>query len=279
MKVFGVVPHPRRQPAYDLARTLAEALEEAGVGVRIPVDAADAMGRADLGCDTEGFGDGLDLAISIGGDGTTLRAIELVGEVPLLGVNLGSLGFLAEVEPDEALSQIDRMLDDDFELDERMMLSVSSESPEVEEGHFALNEVLVEKVTPQRTVDIEVVLNGQSFAVLRADGVMAATPTGSTAYALSVRGPIVSPALDCIVVVPVAPHGLFDRPLVLDPGEVVEFRVAGGRDATVAVDGMRRGNLAPGESVSVAVGERRARFVRLRHRSFHEVLKTKFRLP
>lgn len=275
----ALIPHPERKSAYALAVTIATHLESAGVEVRLPSKEAAAMEREDLGVEFEKIGEGAEIAISIGGDGTMLRALGAAKGVPVLGVNLGALGFLTEVEPEEAVEALDRLVNGDYVVDERMTLDSSVRTGRSDAAqHRAVNEISVEKANPQRMVEIEVTYNGEHFTTFRSDGVLVATATGSTAYAMSLRGPIVSPGLECLVVVPIAPHGLFDRSMLLAPSEEVILTVQGDRDAVLAVDGQRQATLGEGESVTIRRGEEPARFIRLHSQSFHHVIKKKFGL-
>jgi NAD+ kinase len=222
-----------------------------------------------------------DVVISLGGDGTMLRSVrELDGAaVPLLGVNLGSLGYLTEVEPggiDDALRRFFSGADaGEWELDVRMMLDVSINGRYV--GR-ALNEAVIEKSQSGHTVRLLARIDGVPFTHYAADGLIVATPTGSTAYSLSARGPIVSPRHRAVLLTPVSPHMLFDRSLVLDPSEVVEIEVSGHRRAEVAIDGQAVGTLDDGDVVSCSPSQATANFVRFGAYRYHQILKAKFGL-
>lgn len=280
MKAIAVIPHPERQAAYELANRLSEHLIEKGVEVRIPEAEAAAMNRSDLAYPDDGIAEGLDLSVSVGGDGTMLRAVSLSRGIPVLGVNLGALGFLAEVEPEEAIAAVMRLTDGEYDVEERMTIdgTVFVDGKAVGDSHRALNEITVEKQNAERMISIDLNVNGEPFISFRADGVVIATSTGSTAYAFSLRGPIMTPAMKCISVVPIAPHGLFDRTVVLAPWEEVDVIVKGDRPAAVAVDGRRKVMLDSGGNVKIVAGAEPARFVRLGPHRFHRVLRDKFGL-
>ncbi len=222
-----------------------------------------------------------DVVVSLGGDGTMLRSVELLGghEVPLIGINLGSLGYLTEVEPDTMTDALDRFAlgaeAGEWHLDRRMMLDVAVNGNVV--GR-ALNEAVVEKNQSGHTVRMLARIDGHPFTHYEADGLIVSTPTGSTAYSLSARGPIVSPQHRAILLTPVSPHMLFDRSLVLSPDEVVEIEVAGHRRAEVAVDGQPRGVLEPGDVVRCSPSQATANFVRFGAYRYHQILKSKFGL-
>jgi NAD+ kinase len=224
-----------------------------------------------------------DLAISLGGDGTMLRTVQLTVArgIPVLGVNLGRMGYLTEVDPGVATTAFERILAGDYRLDERMMLEVETrrhrDGPALSR-ELALNEVIVEKNVPGHTIDVEVGLSGQRFLTYVADGLIACSPTGSTAYNLSARGPVVSPSLDAIVLTPIAPHAVFDRSLVLGPSEWLDITLLEPRNASVVLDGSAITPISPGTTVRVRVARERARFVTFGEASFHSVLRSRFSL-
>ena len=269
-RAIGVVSHPDRPQAIELAAKVTAVLGEHGIDVRIP-DAS----RAST------FAEGLDIVVSLGGVGTMLRAVDLAYEagVPVLGVNVGQLGYLTEVEPQDLPVALERVIAGDYEVTERMVLEVTVESDGPARGKwYALNEAVLEKVHTGRLVRLEVEINGAPFTTYAADGVIVATPTGSTAYSFSARGPIVSPRHRCLLLTPVSPHMLFDRSLVLDPDESVRFVVCDDRSVVLTADGLELGNLAGGDAVSCTGGSHPARIVTLGLRDFHRILKAKFGL-
>jgi len=225
----------------------------------------------------------LDLVVSLGGDGSILRAIDLLDgrPVPILGVNHGELGYLAAVEPDAAHAAVVRTLDGGHDLEERMMLRVEvwrAGADEPETVAHALNEAVVERAAGGQTVRVDVSLDGEPFASYAADGLIAATPTGSTAYAFSARGPIVDPQHRAIQLTPVSPHMLFDRTLVLDPDTEVGLEVLGRRAATCTVDGRPVADLAGGDRVACSASDRVARLVTFGDRDLRRLLVTRFGL-
>ena len=178
-----------------------------------------------------------------------LHAVDLVypAPVPILGVNVGQLGYLTEVEPDELEASMPRLLAGDFAVSERMVLAVQVTSRGPAAGTwFALNEAALEKQRSGHLIRLDVSINGSPFTTYAADGVIVATPTGTTAYSFSVRGPIASPALRCLVLTPVSPHMLFDRSLVLADSEELGFVVCDDRGVVLTLDGRELGELARG---------------------------------
>ncbi|HEU5307445.1 MAG TPA: NAD(+)/NADH kinase [Acidimicrobiia bacterium] len=271
LRTVGLVPHPDRDTAARLVAQATERLGAHGIEVRCP----QTEGGTDL--DTTD----LDLVISLGGDGTMLRSVDAAYEagVPVLGVNVGQMGYLTEVEPAEFGSALDRLLAGDYEVAERMVLEMTVESASSAHGRwYALNEAVVEKVHTGRLARLEVDINGTFFTTYAADGVIVATPTGSTAYSFSARGPIVSPRHRCVLLTPVSPHMLFDRSLVLAPEETLRFTVCDDHSVVLTADGRELGELAAGDTVSCRGGDRPARIVTFGPRDFHQILKAKFGL-
>ena len=279
MVAVGFVLHGERDRAAEITADVAGWLTERGHDVRLPVDDARRAGLEDLGVEPDGFAAGLDVAISLGGDGTMLRTVDLVADdgIPVIGINVGQLGYLTEVDPDGARMAVKRYLSGAYEIEERMLLSVRVEGPEPLEV-VALNEAVIEKTPSGHTVRLEVTVDGEFFTTYAADGLIVATPTGSTAYSFSARGPIVAPTHRCLVLTPVSPHMLFDRTLVLDPHTSLRLEVVGHRPATVSADGRNLGTLQPGDALVCTASPRTARLVTFGGNDFLDILKTKFGL-
>jgi NAD+ kinase len=280
LATVGLVPHRDRAEARELAEQVVSWFEAQGVKVRIPE--SDAVGFERLAVPVDEFAGGLDLAVSLGGDGTMLRTVDLAYEagVPVLGVNVGQLGYLAEVEPGDLDAALERLLAGDYAVADRMMLQVTIESDGPAAGRWwALNEAVLEKPHPGRLARLDVFINGAFFTSYAADGVIVATPTGSTAYSFSARGPIVSPRVRCLLLTPVSPHMLFDRSLVLDAEEELALSIGENQHVLLTIDGRERGVLEPGDMVRCTGGPRPARVVTFGPRDFHQILKAKFGLP
>ena len=230
--------------------------------------------------------DDADLVLSLGGDGTMLRAVRLLAdrEIPLLGINLGQLGYLTEVERHDMIDAIERFTRGPdaggWTLDSRMMLDVSclDAQGELVGSWSLLNEVSVERSEPGESIRLLLHIDGAPFTTYATDGLIVSTPTGSTAYSLSARGPVISPRHRAMLVTPVAPHQLFDRSLVLDPSESVVIELGGHRSAIVVIDGSPVASLVEGATITCRPSNRTARFVRFGHRPYHQILKAKFRL-
>jgi NAD+ kinase len=268
---IGLVVNPDRAVARSVAGFARSFWESRGHTV---VEDDPTKPEADFG------GHPIDLAISLGGDGTMLRTVHFAAPaaVPVLGVNLGTLGYLAGVEPEalgDALAAIARGA---YEVEERMTLDISCDGLEGPTRFVALNEAVVERVAPGHTIRLRVDIGSTPFLTYAADGFLVTTPSGSTAYNLSVRGPIVSPRLRAIVLTPIAPHMLFDRSLVVEPEERVRFTILPIREASLVVDGRPIATLVPGTSVTVRAGEQPARLVVFDRVDFYGVLRAKFNL-
>ena len=276
--------HHRRPEAVALARSAAAWLVAGGHQVRLLETDARHAGLADLACRDEALTAGLDLAVSLGGDGTMLRTVDLVGDdrIPVFGVNLGHLGYLAEVEPQQLRPSLARFLAGDHRLQERMRLRVTVDAQSGTGpgpgSHPALNEAVLGKTPTGQIVRVTVAVDGEVFTTYPADGIIVATPTGSTAYAWSAGGPIVAPDHAALLLTPVAPHMVLDRSLVLPPAASIRLQVAGSRPAALSVDGRSLGLLAVGDAIVCTAAEHAARVVTFEPRGFLGILKAKFRL-
>ncbi len=282
MKV-GLVVHTGREQSVTLAARAAERLAELGVDL---VAAQQDESVEDIPAEPAGpesFAHGLDLAISFGGDGTFLRAAHLCRDagVPVLGVNLGRLGFLAEVEVDGLGAALEAVARGDYLVQDRPTLSVTvadADGATIQVG-WALNEVSVEKTARQRLLLMDVHVGARLFARVPADALVVATPTGSTAYAFSAGGPILSPEVEATLVTPVAPHTLFDRTLVVGADEVVNVRIVDDQPpAVVSCDGRQPVTVAPGGSVSAVGGGRPVRVAIVDGYDFYGLVREKFGL-
>jgi NAD+ kinase len=275
----GLVLHAGRSGARDAAATLIEWFRDHDVKVRTLT--GETVGTEECLPPAE-FCSDLDLVVSVGGDGTLLRAAQMANEadVPLLGVKVGRVGFLTEVEPAEAPELLLQVLEGKVRIEKRLALVAQVVGDAGAPPQWGLNEVIVEKHARHRLVRIATTIGGQYVTTFSADGVIVATPTGSTAYSFSARGPIVSPDLSCILVTPVSPHMVFDRSIVLPPDEEIMLEVLPEESSWLSADGRRGIPLAVGARVRIQRAERPARLVRREGSpSFFALLQEKFSLP
>jgi NAD+ kinase len=265
----GFVVHPGREAAAAAAVTLESWLAERGIAWRM----LDGAGAA------EGAGDEpVDLVISVGGDGTFLRAALIASrsDVPVLGVKVGRMGFLTEAEPEQATAVLEQVLRGTARIEERLAVLAEGPFP----PQWALNEVFVEKSARHRLVRLAVFVDGSYVTTFSADGVISATPTGSTAYSFSAGGPIVSPSVPSIVVTPIAAHMVFDRSLVLGAEQRVRLEVVGEEPGLLSADGRESIELAVGAHVEIGRAPNPARLVRREDAPpFFELVRGKFDLP
>ena len=221
-----------------------------------------------------------DLLISIGGDGTMLYASRLARETgtPILGINRGRLGFLADVTPDELISSLDNVLGGNFTTDSRLLLEARLHQSSGEEVvAYALNDIVLQRRETGRMVDFETRVAGQYVNTHSGDGLIVATPTGSTAYALSCGGPIIEPQLDAVVIVPVCPHTLTDRPIVISADQSIEVTLLQ-RDETraeITVDGFSMGAIEPDDKLRISAANTRVTLVHPPGYDFYGILRSK----
>lgn len=217
-----------------------------------------------------------DLVIAVGGDGTMLGAVGTAVEwdVPVLGFNLGTMGFLTEAEPNQVDTVVERLFASDYAVVERLTVSATAAGMTVN----GINDVVVEKIDSTRLINLEVVIDGDRFATYRADGLIVATPTGSTAYSFSAGGPMIDPDVEALVLTPVAAHSLFDRSIVLPASASIVVTVRRDRPVRVNVDKEVLGQIGDGDEVLIQRGPRPARFVSFDPSSFPGLVRDKFGL-
>jgi NAD+ kinase len=283
MATVTFLVHPERADAAALAGDTAQWLTERGhvarilrfsgpdrvseAGAEVPLAEVDLAGSVVL--------------VSMGGDGTFLRAVRLasVADVPVLGVNFGRLGYLPDLLPDQVRVALTKVFDGTAAVEERCTLQVTISDRSVGEEMscpLVLNEVVIEKIDFGHTVRLATRIDSEEALTYSTDGLILATPTGSTAYNLSAGGPILAPTLRAMVLTPVAPHFSLDRSLVLTDDQVVDVRVAPDRSGVLVIDGLEIGRLDPGATVSCRVAPLPVRVVRNEPHTFGGILR--FRL-
>ena len=271
IKTVGLVVKRERPEAITIARTLTHFLRNRH---KIPIsdpEIAKKIGAEAV--ERHHIADRADLIVVLGGDGTLLGVARLVASqgIPILGVNLGGLGFLTEVTMPEAQAALGRVLAGDYEVDQRIMLEaiVERASEQLAQSFQAFNDVVVGKGPLGRMLELDVLANHEAFCSYRADGLIVATPTGSTAYALSAGGPIVYPTLSAIVLAPICPHTLSNRPVVLPDSYEIEIHVkAPDHDTTLTVDGQESAQLGPDDLIKIHRGRHAVSLIRSTHPYF-----------
>jgi NAD+ kinase len=280
------VGHTGRPEALRAVRDAAQRFADAGVSVLVLAEEAGdlALPGATLVAADPSAADGCEVVVVFGGDGTLLRAAELArpSRTPLLGVNLGHVGFLAEAEPEDLAATVDRVVARDYEVEERMTIDIAVLVDGTVTSHgWALNEASVEKASRQRMLEVVIEVDDRPLSRWGCDGVVFATPTGSTAYAFSAGGPVVWPQVDALLLVPISAHALFARPLVTSPQSVLAVEVLSASDGIGVLwcDGRRMVALPPGARIEARRGEHPVRLARLHTAPFTDRLVAKFDLP
>jgi len=264
LHAIGLIFNNEKPQAGHVADTVRGWMEKRGV--RVITDTTQACGA--------------DAVVVLGGDGTLLRAARhqsLLG-IPLLGVNLGHLGFLTEIELTDLYPSLEKLLSGNYSLEERMMLKVTvfrKGFPDF--TTCSLNDTVISRGNISRIIKLDISVSGESLSSYQADGLIISTPTGSTAYSLSAGGPIVSPSVQAMVITPICPHTLSARATVIDPSESVEVCFAGGIDCLVTFDGQEIIELKPGDGIKVERAAVITRLIKLSGRSFPGLLQAKLK--
>lgn len=254
---IAVISHPERAEAAAIEASVIEAAAVHGVEV-VGVDEADAV-------------------VSIGGDGTLLRAVRAAGPgTPVIGVDVGYVGYLAEVDPQDASNLVSQLAAGKYAVIERMTVAIELPDGSVATG---LNDVVVEKIVVQHALRLRCRIDGEDLVTYRADGLIVATPTGSTAYAYSAGGPVVDPAVEALVLVAVAPHNLFSRPVVLRPDSTIELEILADRPAHISVDGQDHGVAESGQALVIRRGDAPAPLITLEDGGFAAKLASNLGIP
>ncbi len=275
----GICMKPGQPQAGGLVRGLEKWLEERGLRLLLDEDAAEHTGGEVASRDE--IVAGVDLVVVLGGDGTLLSVARRAGErpVPILGVNLGTLGFMAEIAQDEMYAALERVLGGEMQIESRMRLAVRAvRGDEVIGSWLALNDAVIANAASARMVEISTQVDGDEMTTYHADGLIVSTPTGSTAYSLSAGGPILDPRLEAFVLTPISPHTLTQRPVVLPAESRIDVRAqAGGGDVHLTVDGQTGGPLDYGDRVEIVRSEHPVHLVVSPFRNHFAILREKLR--
>src|SRR4051794_33216743 len=285
-RVFLLV-NTRRPKACEVSAQFCEALTSAGITVRFLEEDADALGTVCGGLvekvpPSSAASAGCELVVVVGGDGTILRAAELAREskTPVLGINLGHVGFLAEADPEDVERTIAAIVERRYRAEERLTIDVRVyQDKELVASTWALNEASVEKAARERMLEVVVEIDGRPLSRWGCDGVVCSTPTGSTAYNFSAGGPVVWPEVEALLLVPISAHALFARPMVVAPDSVLAVELLPGAGGVLWCDGRRMVDLPPGARIEVRRGHAPVRLARLHDAPFTDRLVAKFELP
>ncbi|MBE9503594.1 MAG: NAD(+)/NADH kinase [Proteobacteria bacterium] len=280
MKKIGVILKKNKPEAVELAHKLAPWFEERGIEAFFEHEVANELGLEN-GHGKSEIPDLVDLIIVLGGDGTLLSVARLVGStcVPILGVNLGSLGFLTEITVEELFPMLEKIMGGDFELEERMMLRASIyRHGELITSYSALNDVVINKGAIARIIDLEATIDDQYLTLYRVDGLIISTPTGSTGYSLAAAGPIVYPSLHAMIITPICPFTLNNRPIMIPDNSKVKVTLKTENvDHLLTMDGQVTFALKAGDMVEVYKADSCINLIKSPYRDYYEVLRTKLK--
>ena len=278
---IGVVVGPQKPDAIDVVCKLLAWCAERNIALCATTEVAEQVGCTPLLVDEEQLAEQVDLLVVLGGDGTMLGASRLIGtrRIPVLGINFGYLGYLTEFTLEELFSALEDLRTGNFHAEPRMMLDVSVERDgQTIAAHRALNDAVINQGALAKMIELECYVNGDFVNCFRADGMIVSTPTGSTAYSLSAGGPIVFPSMHAIILTPICPHMLSNRPVIV-PGEMtVDLTFSKATDGVMlTIDGQRGVTLEPNDSVTLRRSETTFDIVRPTKRNYFEVLRTKLK--
>ncbi|WP_281276901.1 NAD kinase [Glycomyces buryatensis] len=278
-----VVTHPLREDVAQLAEKIVAAFREAGVAAKILRADPSLLGLPDAVQVSDGASTvPADLVLALGGDGTVLRSAKMAAEadIPLLGVNFGKVGFLAEAETGELETVVERLLAGDYSVEERTTLAVQECGDGGSVTSWAFNDIAVEKSEPARMLELFIEIDGSRLSRYGCDGVICATPTGSTAHAMSAGGPVVWPDVDALLVVPMNAHALFARPMVIHSSSEIRIGIESvGTTGVLVADGKQIAELTAGSTVTIRRSEQSVKLVRMSERTFPSRLVSKLNLP
>jgi NAD+ kinase len=284
IRAAGILSRPPKGAICDALPPLAEWLKARGIRVILDEESARSCGVREEAMPRERIAEVADLLIVLGGDGTLLAAARVLAErdVPILGVNLGGLGFLTSVPRDAMYPLLEQVLAGQYHTSERMMLEArvlrATEAPQVIARQLALNDAVINQAALARLMDFNVSVGGAFVGRYRADGLVVATPTGSTAYSLAAGGPILQPGLAAFVITPICPHMLTNRPLVIPDSSQVDIDfVADGSPVHLTLDGQVGIKLGPGDRISISKSPRTVRLIIPPGQSYFDVLRSKLR--
>ncbi len=273
MKSVYMLMHDQKPNIEEIAANVAGKLHSVGVRTSAEPWLYDRMERTGFQPFESSTPDDCEAILAVGGDGTLLRAntLSMQLDLPLLGINVGRVGFLAELEMDQLEKAFEKLANDDYTLQERMMLKISLD----DRSSYALNDVVVSRGGYARLIGMDAFVDDDLVGHFMADGLIVSTPTGSTGYSLSAGGPIICPEVECMLITPVCAHSLQHRPVVTSASQTVAIRLTDAAQAMVSVDGQENFTLLAGQTLTVTRASRPARFIRLEPRSFFSTIRFK----
>ena len=280
-KTIGVISRPRRSNLFAMVPPLLQWLEARGLRVLYDEETASALPNPTKGHTREQLADQSQILLVLGGDGTLLAAARVAASrcIPILPINMGSLGFLTSFTVEELYPALEETLAGRSSMSERVMLQVELLRGEtVLDRQHVLNDAVVNKSALARMIELELSIDGDFVCRYRADGLVLATPTGSTAYSLSAGGPIVHPSVEAFIITPICPHTLSDRPIVVDDKCCVELSVAGPAESVyLTLDGQKGIPMQSGDKVRIVRAEERLKLIQPKRKSYYEILRSKLK--
>ncbi len=277
MRIIGLVANKDKKAAFELIPQIINSLEAKQARLMLESETAVLAGRSDLAASWADISQNCQGIIVLGGDGTVLNTARTVIQVPLLGVNLGRVGFLSEVDIPELESSLQKLINDEYVLEERMMLfSQVVRQGQVLDNSIALNDAVITKGAFSRMIRLKAEVDKETIAVYPVDGLIVSSPTGSTAYSLSSGGPVVVPDMDLMILTPICPHTLWARPVVMPASRQLKITVlSDNAEIMLTMDGQYAYRLEPGDEVLITRASCSAKFIKLSGRSFYSVLHSK----
>lgn len=280
MKHVGIVPNLLRDTDLDITKTIADWLRGAGFKVYAANHIVKQVPSIPLSLDEEEIYKVCDIVIAVGGDGTILSVAEkaCLSDVPIIGVNLGRLGFLADIEPADIILSLKKLIEDDYHIEERMMLRAKIIDPNGQEHIFnALNDVNITRGSFPRIAEFEILVNGEFCDIYPADGIIMSTPTGSTAYNLSAGGPIVVPHAKAYIITPICPHTIYSRSIIVGAEDIIQIKICndGPISMELSIDGKIKMHLTPQHFIQIEKSSYVTRLVKLSELKFFEILRKK----
>jgi NAD+ kinase len=273
---FGILANPHKEETKKIIPELIGLMEDRDLSFALSEELVPIVGYKEKSCPVSDLRHRSEALIALGGDGTILAAARAIGidNVPILGVKVGGLGFLADITPDELPQALDKVKTGDYGLSQRMTLETVFDT----RAYIALNDIVIDKGASPRILDLSIRVSGQFVNMSTADGLIISTPTGSTAYTLSVGGPIVHPRMEAIILSPICPHVLANRPMIVAGDESVEVTIETAHgDVKLTLDGQINFKLQQGDTVVVSKGSRSVKLIRTSSRTYYDVLRAKLK--